>query len=61
MYTYIVNDADERQRRREDVDVRDLAPQDDGLRTGDVQVEGVHCCARSRRYLHISRRNGVEK
>ena len=53
MIIYIVNDADECQRRREDVDVRDLASEDDGLRTGDVQVEGVHHGARPRRYLQF--------
>lgn len=39
---YIIDDADERERWREDIDVGDLASEDDCLWAGNMQVERVH-------------------
>ncbi len=65
VYIYIVDDADECQRRRVDVDMGNLSAEDDSLRTGDVQMEGMHHCARPGWYLQfptgVKREKGEKK
>lgn len=53
-WTYVVHDADERERRRVDVHVRYVTAQNHGLRTGHVQVESVNRGAGARRDLTVS-------
>lgn len=53
-YIYVVNDADECQRGCEDVYMRNLASQDDGLRTGNVKMKGVNHSSGSSRDLSVS-------